>query len=214
MALTDETRVKAREIIARYPVSRSALLPMLHLVQAEEGYVTADGIALCAEELGLTTAEVAAVATFYTMYHRKPVGEYHIGVCINPGCGILGGDEIWSTLCSRLGIGNDEVTEDGKISLERIECQAACTHAPVMTANWEFLDNMTPEKAVNVVEKLRGGEEVLSTRGPRIRTFQENEATLAGFEDDLVDAGGNADELMLAGLKRAKELGMSAPEAK
>ncbi len=214
MALTVETRVKAREIIARYPVSRSALLPMLHLVQAEEGYVTADGIALCAEELGLTTAEVAAVATFYTMYHRKPVGEYHIGVCINPGCGILGGDEIWSTLCSRLGIGNDEVTEDGKISLERIECQAACTHAPVMTANWEFLDNMTPEKAVNVVEKLRRGEEVLSTRGPRIRTFQENEATLAGFEDDLVDAGGNADELMLAGLKRAKELGMSAPEAK
>lgn len=214
MALTEETRVKAREIIARYPVPRSALLPMLHLVQAEEGYVTADGIALCAEELGLTTAEVAAVATFYTMYHRKPVGEYHIGVCINPGCGILGGDEIWSTLCSRLGIGNDEVTEDGKISLERIECQAACTHAPVMTANWEFLDNMTPDKAVNVVDKLRRGEEVLSTRGPRIRTFQENEATLAGFEDDLVDAGGNADELMLAGLKRAKDLGMSAPEAK
>lgn len=214
MALTQETRVKAREIIARYPVSRSALLPMLHLVQAEEGYVTADGIALCAEELGLTTAEVAAVATFYTMYHRKPVGEYHIGVCINPGCGILGGDAIWSTLCNRLGIGNDEVTEDGKISLERIECQAACTHAPVLTANWEFLDNMTPEKAVDVVEKLRSGQEVLSTRGPRIRTFKENEATLAGFEDDLVDAGGNADALMLAGLKRAKELGMSAPEAK
>jgi NADH-quinone oxidoreductase subunit E len=148
------------------------------------------------------------------MYHRKPVGEYHIGVCINPGCGILGGDEIWSTLCNRLGIGNDEVTDDGKISLERIECQAACTHAPVLTANWEFLDNMTPAKAVDVVEKLTRGEEVLSTRGPRIRTFKENEETLAGFDDGLVDAGGNADELMLAGLKRAKELGMSAPEAK
>lgn len=214
MSLTDETRSKAREIIARYPVSRSALLPMLHLVQAEEGYVTSEGIALCAEELGLTTAEVAAVATFYTMYHRKPVGEYHIGVCINPGCGILGGDAIWSTLCNRLGIGNDEVTQDGKISLERIECQAACTHAPVMTANWEFLDNMTPEKAVDVVEKLQSGQEVLSTRGPAIRTFAQNEATLAGFDDGLVDAGGNADELMLAGLKRAKELGMSAPEAK
>jgi NADH-quinone oxidoreductase subunit E len=187
---------------------------MLHLVQSEEGFVSADGIALCAEELGLTTAEVAAVATFYTMYHRKPVGEYHIGVCINPGCGILGGDEIWSTLCNRLGIGNDEVTDDGKISLERIECQAACTHAPVLTANWEFLDNMTPAKAVDVVEKLARGEEVLSTRGPRIRTFKENEETLAGFDDGLVDAGGNADELMLAGLKRAKELGMSAPEAK
>ena len=214
MTFTQETKVKAREIISRYPVARSALLPMLHLVQSEEGFVSADGIALCAEELGLTTAEVAAVATFYTMYHRKPVGEYHIGVCINPGCGILGGDEIWSTLCNRLGIGNDEVTDDGKISLERIECQAACTHAPVLTANWEFLDNMTPAKAVDVVEKLTRGEEVLSTRGPRIRTFKENEETLAGLDDGLVDAGGNADELMLAGLKRAKELGMSAPEAK
>lgn len=214
MALTEETRVKAREIISRYPVPRSALLPLLHLVQSEEGFVSADGIAFCAEELSLTTAEVAAVATFYTMYHRKPAGEYHIGVCINPGCGILGGDAIWSTLCDRLGIGNDEVTEDGKISLERIECQAACTHAPVMTANWEFLDNMTTEKALEVVEKLSRGEEVKSTRGPRIRSFKENEATLAGFDDGLVLEGGNADELMLAGLNRAKALGMSAPEAK
>jgi NADH-quinone oxidoreductase subunit E len=213
MVFDNETRVKVREIIARYPIARSALLPMLHLVQSEEGYVSADGIALCAEELGLTTAEVAAVATFYTMYHRKPAGEFHIGVCINPGCGILGGDAIWSTLCDRLGISNDEVTDDGKISLERIECQAACTHAPVMTANWEFLDNMTPQKAVDVVEKLSRGEEVFSTRGPRIRTFKENAATLAGFEDGLVDAGGNADEAMLVGLKRAKELGMKAPEA-
>lgn len=214
MSLTEETRGKAREIISRYPQSRSALLPMLHLVQAEEGFVSSEGIALCAEELGLTTAEVSAVATFYTMYHKKPVGEFHIGVCINPGCGILGGDQIWSTLCDRFGIGNDEVTEDGKISFERIECQAACTHAPVMTANWEFLDNMTPESAVEVVEKLRSGEEVLSTRGPRIRTFKENELTLAGFEDGLVDEGGNADSFMLAGLNRAKELGQSAPEVK
>lgn len=213
MSLSENTRVQAREIIARYPQARSALLPMLHLVQAEEGYVSADGIALCAEELGLTTAEVAAVATFYTMYHRKPAGEYHVGVCINPGCGILGGDAIWEKLSARLGIGHDEVTADGKVSLERIECQAACTHAPVMTANWEFLDNMTPEAAIDVVEKLVRGEEVMSTRGPRIRTFKENELTLAGFDDGLVDFG-EADEQMLAGLKRAKELGQSAPEAK
>jgi NADH-quinone oxidoreductase subunit E len=187
---------------------------MLHLVQSEEGYVSADGIALCADELSLTTAEVAAVATFYTMYHRKPAGEYHIGVCINPGCGILGGDAIWEKLSSRLGIGHDEVTPDGKISLERIECQAACTHAPVMTANWEFLDNMTPESAIDVVEKLASGKEVISTRGPKIRTFKENELTLAGFDDGLVDEGVQADEQMLAGLKRAKELGQSAPGVK
>ena len=214
MSLSESTRVQAREIISRYPQARSALLPMLHLVQSEEGYVSADGIALCADELALTTAEVAAVATFYTMYHRKPAGEYHIGVCINPGCGILGGDAIWEKLSSRLGIGHDEVTPDGKISLERIECQAACTHAPVMTANWEFLDNMTPESAIDVVEKLAGGKEVMSTRGPRIRTFKENELTLAGFDDGLVDEGVQADEQMLAGLKRAKELGQTAPGVK
>jgi NADH-quinone oxidoreductase subunit E len=211
MSLSESTRVQAREIISRYPQARSALLPMLHLVQSEEGYVSADGIALCAEELSLTTAEVAAVATFYTMYHRKPAGEFHIGVCINPGCGILGGDAIWEKLSSRLGIGHDEVTPDGKISLERIECQAACTHAPVMTANWEFLDNMTPESAIDVVEKLASGKEVISTRGPKIRTFKENELTLAGFDDGLVDEGVQADEQMLAGLNRAKELGQSAP---
>jgi NADH-quinone oxidoreductase subunit E len=214
MSLSESTRVQAREIISRYPQARSALLPMLHLVQSEEGYVSADGIALCAEELSLTTAEVAAVATFYTMYHRKPAGEFHIGVCINPGCGILGGDAIWEKLSSRLGIGHDEVTPDGKISLERIECQAACTHAPVMTANWEFLDNMTPESAIDVVEKLASGKEVISTRGPKIRTFKENELTLAGFDDGLVDEGVQADEQMLAGLNRAKELGQSAPGVK
>ena len=214
MSFSESTRIQAREIISRYPQARSALLPMLHLVQAEEGYVSADGIALCADELSLTTAEVAAVATFYTMYHRKPAGEYHIGVCINPGCGILGGDAIWEKLSSRLGIGHDEVTPDGKISLERIECQAACTHAPVMTANWEFLDNMTPESAIDVVEKLASGKEVISTRGPKIRTFKENELTLAGFDDGLVDEGVQADEQMLAGLNRAKELGQSAPEVK
>jgi NADH-quinone oxidoreductase subunit E len=214
MSLSESTRVQARDIISRYPQARSALLPMLHLVQSEEGYVSADGIALCADELSLTTAEVAAVATFYTMYHRKPAGEYHIGVCINPGCGILGGDAIWEKLSSRLGIGHDEVTPDGKISLERIECQAACTHAPVMTANWEFLDNMTPESAIDVVEKLASGKEVISTRGPKIRTFKENELTLAGFDDGLVDEGVQADQQMLAGLNRAKELGQSAPEVK
>ena len=214
MSLSESTRVQAREIISRYPQARSALLPMLHLVQSEEGYVSADGIALCADELSLTTAEVAAVATFYTMYHRKPAGEYHIGVCINPGCGILGGDAIWEKLSSRLGIGHDEVTPDGKISLERIECQAACTHAPVMTANWEFLDNMTPESAIDVVEKLASGKEVISTRGPKIRTFKENELTLAGFDDGLVYEGVQADEQMLAGLNRAKELGQTAPGVK
>lgn len=212
MSLSANTISELKEIAGRYPQGRSGLLPMLHLLQSDEGHVTTEGIQACAEVLGLTTAEVAAVATFYTMYHRRPVGEYHLGVCINPGCAILGGDDVYKAVSDRLGIGHDEVTADGKFSLERIECQAACTHAPVMTANWEFMDDMTPTSAVAMIDKLAAGEKVSSTRGPVIRTFKENERTLAGFDDNLADQGVNADDKMLAGLRRAKELGMSAPK--
>ena len=210
MALTEQTRADAVELAARYPQGRSALLPILHLVQSAEGTVTPDGIALSADVLGLTTAEVAAVATFYTMYKRHKVGRYHVGVCTNTLCAVLGGDAIWSAVTERLGIGNDEVTADGLISLERIECQAACTHGPVMTANWEFLDDMDVPRALEVVEKLQRGEEVFSTRGPRIGTFEEIERTLAGFDDGLAQAGGK-DDRMLAGLTYANQHGMAAP---
>ena len=113
--LTEETRAAAQEIIARYPEgrSRSALLPMLHLVQSEEGYVSPAGIAFCAEVLGLTKAEVGAVATFYTMYKRRPTGEYLVSVCTNLSCQILGGEEIYARLSRRLGVGHDETTADG-----------------------------------------------------------------------------------------------------
>ena len=210
MALTEQTRAEAVELAGRYPQGRSALLPMLHLVQSAEGTVTPDGIALCADVLDLTTAEVAAVATFYTMYKRHKVGRYHVGVCTNTLCAVLGGDAIWQSLTERLGIGNDEVTADGLVSLERIECQAACTHGPVMTANWEFLDDMDVPRALEVVEKLQRGEEVFSTRGPRIGTFVEIEHTLAGFDDGLAQAGGK-DSRMLAGLSVAQERHMTAP---
>jgi NADH-quinone oxidoreductase subunit E len=212
MALTEQTRADAVELAGRYPQSRSALLPMLHLVQSAEGQVTPDGIALCADVVGLTTAEVAAVATFYTMYKRHKVGRYHVGVCTNTMCAVLGGDAIWSALSERLGVGHDEVSADGSVSLERIECQAACTHAPVMTANWEFLDDMDVPRALEVVERLKAGDEVFSTRGPRIGTFEEIERTLAGFDDGLAQEGGK-DDRMLAGLAYAKQNGMVAPEA-
>ena len=142
--LTDTTRAEMREIIGRYPKPRSALLPMLHLVQSVEGYVTPEGIAMCAEELGLTKAEVGAVATFYTMYRRKPAGEYHVGVCTNTLCAVLGGDAILESLEEHLGIGHNETTPDGKVSLEHIECNAACDYAPVVMVNWEFYDDQTP----------------------------------------------------------------------
>ena len=97
----------AAAIMARYPVKRSGLLPMLHLVQSVDGHVSPDGIQFCAAQLGLTAAEVSAVATFYTQYKRRPNGEYQVGVCTNTLCAIMGGDEIWRQVSERVGIGHD-----------------------------------------------------------------------------------------------------------
>lgn len=210
--LGEQARAEMREIIARYPEPRSALLPMLHLVQSYEGYVTPEAIRICAEELGLTEAEVSGVATFYTMYKRRPVGEYNVGVCTNTLCAIMGGDAIWSELTEELGIGHDETTADGRVSLERLECNAACDFAPVLMVNWEFADNQTPESARELVAKLRAGEEVHSTRGPKICTWKQAARVLAGFPDNLATTGEQAGPATLAGLVLAHEKGWQAPE--
>ena len=115
-------------IISRYPRSRSAVMPLLHFVQSIDGFVTPDGVELVAEKLGLTAAEVSAVATFYTQYKRRPVGDYHVGVCTNTLCAVMGGDAIFAGLKDHLGIGNDERTSDGKVSLEHIECKIGRAH--------------------------------------------------------------------------------------
>jgi NADH-quinone oxidoreductase subunit E len=200
-----------REIIGRYPHSRSAVMPLLHLVQSVDDEVTPEGMRVIAEELGLTTAEVTAVATFYTMYKRRPVGKHHIGVCTNTLCALLGGDAVYDAISDRLGAGHDERDADGTFWLERIECQAACTHAPVMTVDWEFMDCQTPQSALDILDRLARGEEVVSTRGPVIRDFQATEHTLAFPDDGLAGEGGEADAIMLAGLTVARERGMSAP---
>ena len=209
MMLDDTTRAQCEELAARYPEARSALLPMLHLVQSVQGYVSPQGIDLCADVLDLTTAEVSAVSTFYTMYKRAPAGKHHIGVCVNTMCAVLGGDELWQKVTERLGFGHEESSAD--FHAERIECQAACTHAPVMTVDWEFFDQVTPERAMDIIDALERGEQVQSDRGPQIRDFRATERTLAGFDDGLADEGPAADDLMLAGLRRAQELGQEAP---
>jgi NADH-quinone oxidoreductase subunit E len=213
MSISEQTRAELAELAGRYPQARSALLPMLHLVQSEEGYVSPDGIAACAQTLGLSTAEVAAVATFYTMYKRRPAGKHHVGVCTNTMCAILGGDAVWDAVSARAGVGHDEVSADGLFDLERIECQAACTHAPVMTVDWEFFDRMTPDDALEVLDRLEAGEEVRSTRGPVVRGFRAAERTISGIDDDgLAGDGPNADELMLANVRAAAERGVPAAD--
>ncbi|WP_182898145.1 NADH-quinone oxidoreductase subunit NuoE [Microbispora sp. H10830] len=204
----------AKEIIGRYPRPRSALLPLLHLVQSEDGYVSDDGQEFCAEMLGLSKAEVVGVATFYTMYKRKPAGEYNVGVCINTLCAVMGGDQIWEELSEHVGVGHDETTADGKITLERLECNAACDFAPVMMVNWEFFDNQTPESAKQLVDDLRAGSEVSPTRGPRrLCTFKEASRVLAGLPDGQAGDGPSAAGPSLEGLKVAKANGWEAPKA-
>ncbi|WP_445401889.1 NADH-quinone oxidoreductase subunit NuoE [Streptomyces sp. LE64] len=197
----------ARELIDRYPGSRSALLPLLHLVQGEEGYVTRTGMRFCAEMLDLTTAEVTAVATFYTMYRRRQGGDYQVGVCTNTLCAVMGGDAIFETLKRHLDVENGETTGDGKVTLEHIECNAACDFAPVVMVNWEFFDNQTPESAVRLVDDLRAGATVEPTRGAPLCSFKETSRILAGFPDErpgAVDATGGAGPASLIGLRLAK----------
>jgi len=209
--LPAETVAAMQEIVARYPHPRSALLPMLHLVQSVEGRVTARGIEACALVLGISSAEVSGVATFYTMYKRHPVGDYHVGVCTNTLCAVMGGDAIFDRLKDHLGIGNDETTADRKITLEHVECNAACDYAPVVMVNWEFFDNQTPESATQLVDDLRAGVEVRATRGARVGAWREAERVLAGFPDDRADEGPAAGPASLVGLRLAHERGWTAP---
>jgi NADH-quinone oxidoreductase subunit E len=204
---------EAAEIIGRYPRSRSALLPLLHLVQSEEGYVSGDGIAFCARHLGLTEAEVSAVVSFYTMYKRCPVGEYHVGVCTNTLCAVMGGDQILAALREHLGVGDDEPTGDGKVSLEHVECNAGCDYAPVVMVNWEFYDDMTPQSARDLVDALRAGEPPPPSRGAaRLATWKQAARILAGFPDDQASTGHTAGHATLAGLRIAKEHGWPAED--
>ncbi|MGW1835754.1 NADH-quinone oxidoreductase subunit NuoE [Streptomyces sp. NPDC002067] len=202
----------AAEVIARYPGARSALLPLLHLVQAEEGHVSRTGIRFCADRLGLTTAEVTAVATFYSMYRRTDGGDYQVGVCTNTLCAVMGGDAIFERLQEHLGIAGGETTEDGAVTLEHIECNAACDYAPVVMVNWEFFDNQTPQSATRLVDDLRAGRTVEPTRGAPLCTFKETSRILAGFPDarpGAVEATGGAGHASLVGLRLAK--GETAP---
>ncbi|MDA3649778.1 NADH-quinone oxidoreductase subunit NuoE [Saccharopolyspora indica] len=213
----EQTRSEAQQIIARYPEPRSALLPMLHLVQSVQGHVSPAGIQFCADQLALTTAEVSAVATFYTMYKRKPCGQHLVSVCTNTLCAVLGGDAIYKTLGEHLGVGHDETAgtpgEEGSITLEHAECLAACDLGPVLQVNYEYFDNQTPEQALELVKSLQRGEKPAPTRGPELSDFRGAERQLAGFFDDLEStvAGPSAAVETLRGAQLAHERGWTAP---
>jgi NADH-quinone oxidoreductase subunit E len=207
--------VAANEIIGRYPRARSALLPLLHLVQAQDGYLTRAGVEFCSAQLELTAAQVVAVATFYSMYRRRPTDQYLVGVCTNALCAIMGGDHILAVLQRHLGIAAGQTTDDGAVTLEHVECNAACDYAPVVMVNWEFFDNQTSASACALVDALRRSEPVSPTRGAPLRSYPMTARVLAGFPDERRDARhghhGEAQAATLAGLHAARDNVMRAP---
>jgi len=206
MAYTDDQLAVMEAIIARYPRKRSAIMPLLHYSQSITGYINNEGIEIISELLELENAEVTAVSTFYTQYKNQPVGEYHVGVCTNTLCAVMGGDAIFAGLKEHLGVENDGVTADGKVSLEHIECNAACDYAPVVMANWEFYDNQTVQSAKDLVDSMRSGNPKPPTRGPnKLVTWKEASAVLAGVNDGLANEGVQAGNPTLLGLKLSKE---------
>ncbi len=154
MPLTEKTLAGAEELIARYPRRRSALLPLLFLLQAEDGYVSPAGIAQVASLLGLTKAEVAGVATFYTMFRRRPVGRYLVSVCRTLPCQLRGSGEITEALCERLGVPPGGTDASGMVTVEEVECLAACDGAPVLQVNTENYERLDSQAALELVERL------------------------------------------------------------
>lgn len=220
-----EVVAEAAEIVRRYPDGRSALLPILHLVQSVQGYVSQAGIVFCARTLDLSEAEVSAVVTFYSMYKRAPCGRYLVSVCTNTLCALFGGDEIYRRLSEHLG--DDSPLEHegtvgtpgaaGSVTLEHAECLAACDLAPTLQVNYEYYDKQTPGSAVELVDALRRDEPPAPSRGAAVGGFTDIERQLAGlFPTDAesyaasVDSPSRTDETV-AGNALADERGWAAP---
>jgi NADH-quinone oxidoreductase subunit E len=155
--LSSENTNLAREIIDRYPVARSAMIPLLHLAQEQEGYVSDEAMDHIAELLDVTPAEVLGTCSFYEMFKREPVGEYLVNVCTNISCLLCGGEELLEHLEERLGIKAGSTTADGKFTLEDVECIAACTEAPCLQINYRYFHKVTNQDVDALLDDLRAG---------------------------------------------------------
>jgi NADH-quinone oxidoreductase subunit E len=154
---TAENTSLAKEIIDRYPVARSATIPLLHLAQEQDGWVSSDAMENIAELIGVTPAEVLGTCSFYEMFKLEPVGEYLVNVCTNISCMLNGGEELLEYVEERLGIKAGSTTADGKFTLEDVECIAACTEAPCLQINYRYFHKVTNEQVDEVLDDLRAG---------------------------------------------------------
>ncbi len=155
--LTPERVERARDIVARYPVSRSALLPLLYLAQEQDGYVTDDAMVHIAELLGLSAAEVLGTASFYTMFKREPVGRHLVSLCTNIACLPDGAYERLENAEDTLGVKAGVTTDDGEFTLEEVECLALCDKAPCVQVNYRFFESVTPESFDQLIADARAG---------------------------------------------------------
>ena len=216
--LNEAQRREAEAIVAKYPNKRSALLPLMFLVQSVEGHVTDDGMREVADLLGLTPAQVLSSTSFYTMLKRNPQGQYLISVCRNIACTHLGGRKIVGALEDRLGISSGQTTDDGRFSLEAAECLATCDGAPVIQINYEDFYGVTPDSAVELVDKLERGEELRSVRGQPVKTSREisHETAIAGVRklagevEEMRTIGGETPRADIAPGHRPPEKGHGA----
>jgi len=145
-------------IIARYPTKRSAIVPLLLFAQDEIGYVSDEAIEEIAQRVGVRPIEVVEDISYYSMLHRQPIGKYNFQVCTNISCMLRGGEEIFQHCAKKLGIGHKQTTLDGMFSLEEVECLGACCGAPAMQVNYDYYENLTPEKVDELIEELKKKE--------------------------------------------------------
>jgi len=178
--LSEDARSVASRLMAKYPTRRSAMVPLLYLVQSEAGWVPRQGMREVADLLGVTTAEVEAVATFYTMLKLHPCGRYVLSICTNPSCSLLGARRLFERAKELLGDDAERVTDDGLFTLEEEECLAACDTAPVVALNYVFYDRVTEDGLERMVEGIRAGQVPEPSRGGVPGDLKEVSRTLAG----------------------------------
>ena len=179
--LSEDARRLGEKIIAKYPTRRSALVPLLYLVQSEVGWVPRQGMREVADILGLTTAEVEAVATFYTMLKLHPCGRFVLSICTNPSCALLGGRRLYERARELLGDQAEHITEDGLFTVEEEECLAACDKAPVAALNYYFYDRVTEQQLEEMIGSIRAGEVPPASRGGVPGELKDVSRTLAGL---------------------------------
>jgi len=160
MTFSPELEAKLAKLLESYPTgrTRSAVVPMLMFTQDEVGQITKELIYEVARRCQVTPLQVDEVIGYYSMLHRKPLGKYHVQVCTNISCLLVGGEELYHHACKKLGIGHKEVTPDGLFSVEEVECMGACSWAPAIEVNYDFHHFVTPEKLDKLIESLKSGQ--------------------------------------------------------